>query len=111
MDPMEARFTMTPEVERTLRGPKKKVEYVVCCPVDIEVEVSSGVIHHPQEIRERIVRCRDCAHCEHVTYEELKGRFGTVPPREVYRCWRPGEYRQLDVDPEGFCAWGEERDA
>lgn len=56
-------------------------------------------------VREEIVRCRDCTHfsegmgtnvwlCERMEYLDLEG-------------WT----KNVRVDPNGFCAWGERRDA
>jgi len=51
-------------------------------------------IHQAQ--REEIVRCRDCKHL----HEQWSG----------YECERfSGEYHR--AEPNGFCAWGERRDA
>lgn len=62
------------------------------------------------ERRERIVRCCDCGHCHHIKRSETKGRYGTIPACDYYTCGRNGDYRYFGVDPDGFCAWGEERD-
>ena len=48
------------------------------------------------ERRERIVRCRDCAHWRRPTY------------RERSRC--TGAMAFVEPTPDGFCAWGRERD-
>lgn len=113
---MAEKGTMTVTFEPTLDAWKllegKPIEYIVVNPVTVEAKFKDGEVRrYPQEIRERIVRCRDCSHCHHVKYGELRGRFGTVPAREVYSCGRNGEYRYFDVEPNGFCAWGEEREA
>lgn len=49
------------------------------------------------ELREEIVRCRDCEHCN----EEHYGAWG-----RVWHCERFG-----DVEPDGYCKWGERRAA
>lgn len=46
-------------------------------------------------IRQRVVRCRDCAHWRGPT------------PREPSRC--TGAMAFVEPTPDGFCAWGEER--
>ena len=55
--------------------------------------------------REEIVRCRDCSYYEHevYTFRELK--------EEYHRCLRDwnGEPVSSDVEPDGFCAWGERK--
>lgn len=64
MEGMTASFEMTPDAERFLRPPGGKAEYVVFGPVNIEVGLKSGEVVRPQEIRERITRCRDCENSE-----------------------------------------------
>ena len=56
---------------------------------------------------EPIVRCRDCKRCEHIEYT-FKGH-----ENEWWSCTRDwsGEDTASVVDPDGFCAWGERRDA
>lgn len=76
-------------------------EYIVLNPVVIEAEFKDGeVMRYPQEIRERIVRCRDCIHAMGRTcarfYEPDDDGYGWFP---------------VDIIPDDFCAWGEERDA
>lgn len=89
MDEMTATFVPTPEVRKLLEG--KPTEQIVANPVTIEVEFEDGsVVRYPQEIRESIVRCRDCRR----SFEE-RGELwcrGIVGP---------------PVEPGGFCAWGE----
>ena len=64
MEGMTASFEMTPDAERFLHTPGGKAEYVVSDPLNIEVELKSGEVVRPQEIRERVVRCRDCVQSE-----------------------------------------------
>ena len=90
---MEAHFTMTPEAKEFLYGPSGKAEYVVCGPVDIEVELMSGEINRPQEIRERITRCRNCIHYS----DEIGGYCALL------------EFANSDMT-DGFCAWGTPRE-
>lgn len=47
--------------------------------------------------RERIVRCRDCTHYE-------LGELG-----QGYCIWE--YYTDWECEPDGFCAWGERRQA
>ena len=89
MDEMTATFEPTPEVRELLEG--KPTEYIVVNPVEVEAEFEDGrVVRYPQEIRERIVRCRDCRR----SFEERGDLWcrGIVGP---------------PVEPDGFCAWGE----
>lgn len=52
-----------------------------------------------EERRERITRCRDCKHAI-MSYQD-----------RYPRCAGPMVKEATLVDPDGFCAWGEERDA
>ena len=97
---MEARFTMTPEAKEFLYGPSGKAEYVVYGPVNIEVELKSGEINRPQEIRERVVRCRDCEH----------GMGGGNLCSMFAFPLGDGHIIPADVNPDGFCSWGEPRE-
>ena len=96
---MAGTLELTPEL-RGLLGLRDR-EYVVKDPVEIVVETEDGDrLNPPQDIRERIVRCRDCMHSR----------------REGWECWRlvddPDEdfERVACVQPDGFCAWGERRE-
>ena len=66
-------------------------EYVVTVSSDF-ASGERGVLL-PTEIRERIVRCRDCVHryIDSETFEESVELCGKL-------CYM--------VDPDGFCAWG-----
>ena len=84
---MVGTFELTPELRDAL-GLRDR-EYVVKGPVEIMVETKDGSrLKPPQEIRERIVRCRDCA---------MRGSDGL--------CYLIARL----VMSDGFCAWGEER--
>lgn len=50
----------------------------------------------PVEYREEIVRCRDCKH-----------GYKNVCERPI---WDDGERACAPIEPDGFCAWGEELD-
>lgn len=90
MDEMTATFEPTPEVRELLEG--KLTEYIVVNPVAVEAKFKDGrVVRYPQEIRERIVRCRDCTRCE---------RVGDMAYCHHFR---------LYVPPRGFCWAGEPR--
>lgn len=99
---MTAAFEPTIDVWKVLEG--KPIEYIVVNPVTVEARLRSGEVRRfPQEVRERIVRCRDCKYAEH--YESgLCGPFILCGHFESEGC-------KAMVDPDGFCAWGEERDA
>lgn len=93
---METIFVVTPESKRLLFGEKGTAEYIVANPLDIEVEMKSGKVHRPQEIRECITRCRDCAHagpCPLTDSEKLMCAF----------------HDEMLVNPDDFCSWGKPR--
>lgn len=88
-------------------------EYVVKDPVEIVVETAvGGRLKPPQEIRERIVRCRDCKFCDIVPDGSTcfcrqfydKPDWGLPEP---YTGSEPAE--MLEVSFDGFCSWGEEK--
>lgn len=88
---MSAAFELTPEL-RDLLG-LRETEYVVKNPVEIVVEATDGSrLKPPQEIRERVVRCRDCE----------------MYDAEDETCCRDPEHtgRGWHANPYGFCAWG-----
>lgn len=68
----------------------------------------------PDVIYERalqeVVRCRDCQHARH--YHPLNLRTGK--PCEKYEewfCdWHSNAEGASEVEPDGFCAWGERKD-
>ena len=92
---MVGTFELTPEL-RDLLGLRER-EYVVKDPVEIVVETKDGDrLSTPQEVRERIVRCRDCS-----MYDAEDGMC-TRDPEHNGRGWY--------AYPDGFCAWGERRD-
>ena len=65
-----------------------------------------GELFHMRGDPEPIVRCRDCKHFE---TDECKCRYFVTP------CTPDGAIvnramLSLNVDPDGFCAWGERKD-
>ena len=74
-------------------------EYV--CEVTTRCTEYGALTDH--ERRERIVRCRDCRHAEHFE-SGLCGPFILCGHFESEGC-------KAMVEPDGFCKWGEERDA
>lgn len=86
-----------------------RCEYVVENPVIIEGKIDTGeVVRYPSAIRERVVRCRDCKYAmEHRSKSILGTELVTLT------CSGPiqGAYSEgADVEPDGFCAWGEPRE-
>ena len=57
------------------------------------------------ELREEIVRCRDCEHFRIEPWDDvLAAQYGAPP----MICERTGDMD--DVGPDGFCAWGERKE-
>ena len=50
--------------------------------------------------RERIVRCRDCKHYYEVENYHPQGNYDS-------RCCKYFDTYNDEVEPDGFCAWGE----
>ncbi len=77
-------------------------EYIFVVPDENEPIAGESSVYYPDErdepmqVREEIVRCRDCRHY----HAEFNGcdDFGDV--------WHD-EY--ANVEPDGFCAWGERK--
>lgn len=91
-------FVPSPEFRKILDELSvPKAEYVVEDPIFIEATTESGeTMRYPTAVRERVVRCRDCAHsepCPLVGTEKLVCNF----------------LDEMLVNPDGFCAWGERR--
>ena len=55
-------------------------------------------------LREKIVRCRDCNHYYEAENYHPSGNC-------VMRCCKYFDTYNDEVEPDGFCAWGERRDA
>lgn len=51
-----------------------------------------------ERLREKIVRCRDCVHLDNWDYSD-----GSI--RHVCE-----NFKFMDVEPDGFCAWAERRE-
>lgn len=60
------------------------------------------------ETREYIVRCRDCKHARHYRPYSYKGKRSTI--EEWYCEWHSNPEGASEIEPDGFCAWGERRD-
>ena len=84
-------------------------EYV-CDMTDDYPDVPYGVDEYSGTVerRERIVRCRDCKHAmEHRSKSILGSELVTLICSGLIQ----GAYSEgADVDPDGFCAWGEPRE-
>lgn len=95
----DAHLVVAPESERILYGERRTAEYVVANPLNIEVEMKSGEIRRPQDIRERVTRCRDCF----LAFTHLGSMCC-----ENFSNLEDGYYAV--VKPDGFCSWGQPRD-
>lgn len=65
---------------------------------------------HGATLKERIVRCKDCKHAQ--VRHPLNPITGVPAGIEDWRCdyfWNADELPE--VEPDGYCAWGERRDA
>lgn len=62
-----------------------------------------GDCHDP--IREEIVRCRDCKHFTPKGTHKFENRKTNADYCKYVRGW------MLQITPDGFCAWGERKDA
>lgn len=77
--------------------------HTVC--VEDEREVYWHMTHLP--VREEIVRCRDCEYARH--YHPFY--MGKRSPIEEWYCqWHSNAEGASEIEPDGFCAWGERRD-
>ena len=66
-----------------------------------EFIIDQGNDLKPPRLREEITRCRDCVYICHNEYKN---------GCEYLTCGF-FDNRYAEVDPDGFCAWGERRDA
>ena len=79
-------------------------EYII----EVEYDILNGTF--TQKRHEEIVRCRDCKNAR--VLHPLNPITGIPAGIEVWRCdyfWNADELPE--VEPDGFCAWGERRDA
>ena len=65
------------------------------------------------ERRERIVRCRDCKHCDITDFSGLIINGKVMDGPVIYACHGPiqDDGGGGSVEPDDFCSRGEERDA
>ena len=61
-------------------------------------------------VREEIVRCRDCEHARIMRPLDWRaGKPSTVI--EEWHCqWHSNAEGASDIEPDGFCAWGERKE-
>ena len=71
-----------------------------------ELSDGSGKVAVPKECKEEIVRCRDCEHYRFVDRSDI---FHDERHNDSF-CLRFVDGKRMEVEPDGFCAWGERRD-
>ena len=77
-------------------------EYVCDIRQDyLDVPYDSDDFSGTLERRERVVRCRDCVYYKHKAIGN--------PNKGYFREWDYCDHWAEDVEPDGFCAWGEPR--
>lgn len=62
-----------------------------------------GNSYTPLHQREEIVRCRDCKHYYEAENYHPNGNY-------VMRCCKYFDAYNDEVEPDGFCAWGERKE-
>ena len=84
-------------------------EYIVRMPPDMPYEIRAELNAWYVE-SEPIVRCRDCKHAYH--YHPLDYRTGKPHEtlEEWYCDWHSNSEEASEVEPDGFCSWGERRE-
>lgn len=82
-------------------------EYVCELPVDGMASFVSGSTTIP--VHERIVRCRDCRYARILRPFDLRTRKPSTVIEEWYCEWHSNPEGASDIEPDGFCKWGEKR--
>ena len=80
-------------------------EYVV----EVEYDTLNGTFS--QKRREEIVRCRDCEYARIMRPLDWRTGKPSTVIEEWYCQWHSNPEGASDIEPDGFCAWGERRDA
>lgn len=60
-------------------------------------------------VRERIVRCRDCKYLDTPDWDEVLAAQHGEPPASCMRPDGDGDYMRFEIEPDGFCKWGERK--
>lgn len=81
-------------------------EYIFYDSEPVEVTDYRGGTHrvYQHEKREEIVRCKDCIHYYEAEEYHPQGNYNR-------RCCKYFDTYNDEVEPDGFCKWGEKRDA
>lgn len=61
--------------------------------------------------KERIVRCRDCKHARIMRPLDWRTGKPSTVIEEWYCGWHSNAEGASDIEPDGYCAWGERREA
>ena len=59
--------------------------------------------------REEVVRCRDCEHARIMRPLDWRTGKPSTVIEEWYCQWHSNAEGASDIEPDGFCAWGERR--
>lgn len=73
--------------------------------IEVEYDTLNGTF--TQKRHEEIVRCRDCKHCR----EHDMRAYGADRNQLLCHHFSMSSGAGWPVEPDGFCAWGERRDA
>ena len=61
-------------------------------------------------VRERIVRCRDCEYARIMRPLDWRTGKPSTVIEEWYCQWHSNAEGASDIEPDGFCAWGERKE-
>lgn len=86
-------------------------EYISKCSEVVGISGKTLIVPDYIDTSKEIVRCRDCKHGWYRSNWQTDIRF---KPRDYWICkaeWCTGfEGDHPEVQPDGFCAWGERKD-
>ena len=73
--------------------------------IEVEYDTFNGT--YTQKRHEEIVRCRDCKHCR----EHDMRAYSSDSDQLLCHHFSMSSGAGWPVEPDGYCAWGERRDA
>lgn len=73
----------------------------------LSYDVSKKQLNEWVALGKRIVRCKDCKYL----HEYEKKTWANNIPYKVQQCeyWADSTWGSVEIEPDGFCAWGERR--
>ena len=83
-------------------------EYVCELPVEGMASFVSGNTTIP--VHECIVRCRDCEYARIMRPLDWRTGKPSTVIEEWYCQWHSNAEGASDIEPDGFCAWGERKE-